>query len=52
MNNKHMEFKKNLERIKTVKDLEGLTDSLRKAEEDQPTFQQDQLTLLFIKQIQ
>ena len=35
-----------------MKDLEGLTDSLRKEEEDQPTFQQDQLTILFIKQIQ
>ena len=52
MNNKHMEFEKNLERIKTVKDLRGLTDSLRKEEEDQPTLQQDQLTLLFIKQTQ
>ena len=53
MNNKHMEFeKKNLERIKTVKNLRGLTDSLRKEEEDQPTLQQDQLTVLFIKQTQ
>ena len=52
MNNKHMEFEKNLERIKTVKDLRGLTDSLRKEEEDQPTLQQDQLTVLFIKQTQ
>ena len=51
MNNKHMEFG-NLERIKTVKDLKGLTDSLRKEEEDQPTLQQDQLTILFIKQTQ
>ena len=34
-----------------MKDLRGLTDSLRKEEEDQPTFQQDQLTMLFIKQI-
>ena len=33
MNNKHMESGK-LERIKTVKDLRGLTDSLRKEEED------------------
>ena len=53
MNNKHMEFgKKNIERIKTVKDLRGLTDSLRKEEKDQPTLQQDQLTVLFIKQTQ
>ena len=52
MNNKHMEFEKNLERIKTVKDLRGLTNSLRKEEEDQPTLQQDQLTVLFIKQTQ
>ena len=29
----------NLERIKTVKDLRGLTDSLRKEGEDQPTVQ-------------
>ena len=49
MNNKHMEI---LERIKTVKDLKGLADSLRKEEEDQPTLQQDQLTLLFMKQTQ
>ena len=34
MNNKHMKFEKNLERIKTVKDLRGLNDSLRKEEED------------------
>ena len=51
MNKKHMEFG-NSERIKTVKDLRGLTDSLRKEEKDQPIFQQDQLTILFIKQIQ
>ena len=49
MNNKHMEI---LERIKTMKDLRGLADSPRKEEEDQPTLQQDQVTLLFIKQIQ
>ena len=49
MNNKHMEI---LERIKTVKDLRGLADSLRKEEEDQPTLQQDQLTILYIKQTQ
>ena len=49
MNNKHMEI---LERIKTVKDLRGLADSLRKEEEDQPTLQQYQLTLLFMKQTQ
>ena len=35
-----------------MKDLRGLTDSLRNEEEDQPTLQQDQLTILFIKQIQ
>ena len=35
-----------------MEDLRGLTDSLRKEEEDQPTFQQDQLIILFIKQIQ
>ena len=35
-----------------MNDFRGLTDSLRKEEEDQPTFQQDQLTILFIKQIQ
>ena len=35
-----------------MKDLRGLTDSLRIEEEDQPTLQQDQLTILFIKQIQ
>ena len=35
-----------------MKDLRGLADSLRKEEEDRPTFQQDQLTLLFIKQTQ
>ena len=35
-----------------MKDLRGLTDSLRKEEEDQPTLQQDQLTILFIKKIQ
>ena len=35
-----------------MEDLRGLTDSLKKEEEDQPTFQQDQLTILFIKQIQ
>ena len=51
MNNKHMEFGK-LERKKTVKELRGLTDSLRKEGENQPTLQQDQLTTLFIKQIQ
>ena len=51
MNNKHMEFG-NSSRIKTVRNLRGLTDSLRDEEEDQPTLQQDQLTLLFIKQIQ
>ena len=34
-----------------MKDLKGLDDSLRKGE-DQPTFQQDQLTLLVIKQTQ
>ena len=33
MNNKHMKFG-NSERIKTVKDLRGLTDSLIKEEED------------------
>ena len=49
MNNKHMEI---LERIKTMKDLKGLADTLRKEEEDQSNLQQDQLTLLFIKQIQ
>ena len=51
MNNKHMEFGK-LERIKTVKKLRGVTDSLRKEGENQSTSQQDQLTTLFIKQIQ
>ena len=35
-----------------MKDLRGLDDSLRKKGEDQPTFQQDQLTLLVIKQTQ
>ena len=35
-----------------MKDLRGLIDSLRNEEEDQPTLQQDQLTILFIKQIQ
>ena len=35
-----------------MKDLRGLDVSLRKEEEDQPTLQRDQLTLLFIKQIQ
>ena len=35
-----------------MKDLIGLADLLRKEEEDQPTLQQDQLNLLFIKQIQ
>ena len=35
-----------------MKDLRGLADSQRKEEEDQPTLQQDQLTLLFIKQTQ
>ena len=35
-----------------MKDLRGLTDSLRNEEEDQPTLQKDQLTILFIKQIQ
>ena len=35
-----------------MKDLRGLADSLRNEEEDQPVLQQDQLTLLFIKQIQ
>ena len=35
-----------------MKDLIGLVDSLRKEGEDQPTLQQDQLTILFIKQIQ
>ena len=37
----------NIERIKTVKDLRGLTNSLRKEEEDQPTIQQDQLTTIY-----
>ena len=46
MNNKHMEI---LEKNKTMKDLRGLADSLRKEEEDQPNLQQDQLTLLFMK---
>ena len=49
MNNKHMEFEKNLQRSKTVKNLRGLTDSLRNEEEGQPTLQRDQLTILFIK---
>ena len=49
MNNKHMEI---LEKNKTMKDLRGLADSLRKEEEDQPNLQQDQLTLLFMKQTQ
>ena len=35
-----------------MKDLRGLTDSLIKEEEDQPTIQQDHLNILFIKQIQ
>ena len=35
-----------------MKDLKGLADSIRKEEEDQPTLQQDQLTLPFIKQTQ
>ena len=35
-----------------MKKLRGLTDSLRKEGEDQSTSQQDQLTTLFIKQIQ
>ena len=35
-----------------MKDLRGLTDSLRREEEDKPTIQQDQLTVLFIKQTQ
>ena len=35
-----------------MKDLRGLANSLRNEEEDQPILQQDQLTLLFIKQIQ
>ena len=35
-----------------MKDLRGLTDSLRKEEEDQPTLEKDQLTILFIKQVQ
>ena len=51
MNNKHWNFEI-LERIKTMKDLRGLANSLRKEEDDQPTLQQDQLTLLVIKQTQ
>ena len=54
MNNKHMEFGK-FRKNKTVKELRGLTDSLKKKKkkgENQPTLQQDQLTTLFIKQIQ
>ena len=51
MNNKHMEFGK-FRNNQTVKELRGLTDSLRKEGEDQSTFQQDQLITLFIKQIQ
>ena len=35
-----------------MKELRGLIDSLRKEGENQPTLQQDQLTKLFIKQIQ
>ena len=35
-----------------MKDLRGLADSLRKEEENQPTLQHDQLTLLVIKQTQ
>ena len=48
MNNKHMEFGKS-SNDKTMKDLRGLANSLRNEKEDQPTLQQDQLTLLVIK---